>query len=181
MALKLIGWSMGTVTLTYEVEEAKERRRLLLQSWALRSGGNAGEFVPTSAALRQDPAIGWCGEQAVQESFGRCLIAPLLEDDVEHPTVRSDRTPKIKRPPPNTQVHFIKMPAVTRHWASTPDFRGKAWPKLQTPASTRLVRDAATAQGEHLFHIPVADRESVVYVDGVADDGRGEAMTEIPR
>jgi len=51
------GVERGTVTVTYEVEEAREWRRLLLPSWIQRSGGSAGQVVPTGAAFRQDPAI----------------------------------------------------------------------------------------------------------------------------
>src|SRR5205814_8733414 len=76
----------------------------------------------------------------------------------------------------NGEKHLIKVPLVPWLGASTLQLIGVILPKLQTPLADGFVRHIDAALKQELLHVAVAQRESIVQPDPVADDFAGEAV-----
>ena len=58
-------------------------------------------------------------KHTVQEALGSSLIAPLLDQDVQHNAVLIDGSPQPVAPSADLQRHFVQMPLVSGAYSSS--------------------------------------------------------------
>lgn len=68
------------------------------------------------------------------------------------------------------QKHLVEMPCVPRPRPSAPQPIGVILPELATPLTDGFIGDGDAALEQHLLHVAVAQGESIVEPDAVADD-----------
>jgi hypothetical protein len=61
-------------------------------------------------------------------------------------------------------------------WASTAKFSSEQRPKPQNPSPHRFVGDIQTALRKQIFDVAIAERETQIEPNGVADDRRRKLM-----
>jgi len=76
---------------------------------------------------------------------------------------------------------FVQVPNVAEAALTPLQFSGIVRPELLTPESYRFIRDDDSAFGEKILDIPEAQAETMVNLDGMADDFPRETMTVIAR
>ena len=118
-------------------------------------------------------------EQLAQQALGRLLVAPALDQNIEHIARLVDRPPLPVLPAGNGDHHLVKMPFVTAPRGPRPGGVGDLAAELETPLPHRLVADDDAADGQHLFHHAQAERKAEVQPDRVADDLSGKAVAGI--
>src|SRR4029450_9840272 len=115
-------------------------------------------------------------EQLAKEFLGGLLIAPALDQDVEHIIVLVDSAPQVMALPVNREEYLVQVPFVTWLGASTLQLIGVVLPKFQTPLANGLVGHVDAALKQDLLHVAVAQREAIIQPDAMADDLAGEAV-----
>ena len=75
--------------------------------------------------------------------------------------------------------HLVEMPLIARLLSLGAQVPRKLSPELQDPASDRLVRNVQAAFGQEFLDVAVAERETQIEPDGMADDVRREAVAGI--
>ena len=68
------------------------------------------------------------------------------------------------------EKHFIEVPFVARAGTPATELIGVLLPELLTPFADGFVRDEHAADKQEFFHVTMAERESVVKPDRMADD-----------
>src|SRR5215210_3342230 len=64
-------------------------------------------------------------EQLAAQALGGPLVAPALDQDVEHDPILVDGPPEPVLLSPDHQAHFVEVPLVARTGQPTPDLVGK--------------------------------------------------------
>src|SRR5215207_4171833 len=72
-------------------------------------------------------------EQLAKQAFGGLLVAPALDENVEHDPILVDRPPQPVLLSPDHQAHFVEVPFVARAWQPAPDLVGEVLPELAPP------------------------------------------------
>jgi hypothetical protein len=142
----------------------------------LFGGAIAAEFIRDDDPRHIPQAL----QQLAEESFRRVLVPPALHQDIEDMAILIDRPPQIVAFTPHAEKHLIQMPFVARSRAPAAQLIGIGLPKFPTPLSHRLIRQDDATLGHELFDIPIAEAETKVQPDAVADDLGREAMTLLP-
>src|SRR3954471_3989067 len=89
--------------------------------------------------------------QLAQQSLGCALIAPALDQHVEHDAVLVDRAPEPMLYPGDFDDNFIEMPFVSGRRQTPPDLISERLAELQRPLPHALVTDEDAARGQHLL------------------------------
>jgi len=118
-------------------------------------------------------------QQLVQQPEGRLLVAPALDEDVEHAAVLVHRTPEPVPLAPGRHHDLVAVPLVSSRGQPAPDLVRKALAELQPPLPHGFVADDDAACGEQLIHIAQAQGKAEVEPNGVADDLGREAMAGV--
>src|SRR4051812_13269627 len=64
-------------------------------------------------------------QQLAEQALGSLLVAPALDENVEHKSILVDGPPEPVLLAPDRQAHFVQVPLVTRAWQPTPDLVGE--------------------------------------------------------
>src|SRR5271169_4683900 len=115
-------------------------------------------------------------EQLAHQFHGCSLVSPWLHQQIENLAFVVDRAPEPKPPARNRYGHLIEMPTRCWPWASAAKFSGEHRPKLQNPSPHRFVGDIQTALRKQIFDVAIAERETHIQPNGVADDRRRKLM-----
>src|SRR4051794_569760 len=115
----------------------------------------------------RDPAL--LLEQLAEQALGGLLVAPVLDEDVEHTPILVDSPPEPVLRSPDHQAHFVQVPLVARTGQPAPDLVGEALAELARPLPHGLMAHVDAAGRQHLFDHAQAQREPEVQPNGVAD------------
>ena len=100
-------------------------------------------------------------EELPEELLRGPLVAPALDQDIEHVVVLIDGAPQVMTLPVDRQKHLVQVPFVAWLGAPTLQLIGVVLPKLQTPLPDGFMRDVDPACKEQLLYIAVTQREAV--------------------
>src|SRR4051794_28817599 len=78
-------------------------------------------------------------QQLAEQAFGGPLVAPLLDENVEHDPILVDGPPEPVLLSADHQAHFIQVPLVARTGQPTADLIGEGLPELARPLAHRLM------------------------------------------
>ena len=115
-------------------------------------------------------------EQLAKELLRRLLIPPALDQDVEDVVVLIDSAPQVMAFTIDGQEDFIKMLFVPWLGASMLQLIRVVLPKFQAPLADSFMGDVDAALAQELFHVAIAQRETRVEPDAMADDLAGKAV-----
>jgi hypothetical protein len=93
-----------------------------------------------------------------------------LHQEVEPVAVWIDHPPQRVRFAGEAEKDFIEVRLITRSGAAMPSLVRGRWPELPAPAAHGFMREDDAAGGHQLFAISVAQAETEVEPDTVADD-----------
>ena len=99
-------------------------------------------------------------EQRAQQALGRLLVAPALDQNVEHDAVLIHGTPEIMLLAGDLEHDFIQMPLVAGPGQPPPDDIGELLAELQAPLADGLVADLEAAEGQHLHDHAQGERKA---------------------
>src|SRR3954447_8155156 len=118
-------------------------------------------------------------EQLAEQTFGGLLVAPALNQDVEHDPILVDRPPQPMLLAADHQAHFVEVPLVARAWQPAPDLVGEGLAELARPLPHGLVAHVDAAGRQHLFDHAQAQREPEIQPHGMADDLAWKAVAGV--
>jgi hypothetical protein len=98
-------------------------------------------------------------EQLAQQAFSGRLIAPALEQNLEHDPVLINGPPEPVLHPGDLHRDLVQMPFVTGSRQPTPDLVGEGLTELETPLPYGLMADDDAACGEDLIDMAQAERK----------------------
>jgi hypothetical protein len=136
----------------------------------------AGELVGD-----HDPRLGavLSVKHTMQETLSGDLIAPVLNEDVQHDAVLINGSPQPMAFAADPQRHLVHMPLVAGASTSSTQLCGEGGSELGAPLSDRLVAHDDPAFGEEILNVTEAEMEAEVQPDGVSDDLGREAVAAI--
>ena len=115
-------------------------------------------------------------EGLAEELLGGLLVPPPLYEDIEHGAVLIDGPPERVALLVDREKDLVQVPCVTRSWTAATQLIRKLLAERAAPFPDGFVRHDHPTDEQEFFHIAVAERETVVEPDGVADDLPREAM-----
>src|SRR3954454_22975032 len=118
-------------------------------------------------------------QQLAKQTLGGPLVAPALDQDVEHDPILVDSPPEPVLRSPDHQAHFVQVPLVARAWQLAADLVGEGLAELARPLAHGFMAHVEAAGGQHLFDHAQAEREAEVEPHGVADDLAWKAVAGI--
>src|SRR3954471_7215098 len=118
-------------------------------------------------------------QQLPEQALGGLLVAPALDQNVEHDPILIDSPPEPMLRSPDHQAHFVQMPLVSRTGKPAADLVGEYLAKFARPLPHGLVAHKDAAGGQHLFDHAQAQRKAEVEPNGVADDLAWKAVTGV--
>ena len=118
-------------------------------------------------------------QQLAEQALGGLLVAPALDENVEHKPILVDGPPQPMLLSPDHQAHFVEVPFVARVWQLAADLVGEALAELARPLPHGLMAHEDAAGRQHLLHHAQAQGKAEVEPDGVADDLAWKAVAGI--
>src|SRR5437867_1469880 len=128
----------------------------------------AGEPVRHHHARR----IPQTSQSLLKKLSSSLLVSTWLHKDIESAAILINRTPQILQATADAEVHLVEMPRIAQLSTSSTNAFGVVLTELVAPGSDRLIRHHHAALGHQLLDIPIADRESEIQPNAVADDLR---------
>ncbi len=135
----------------------------------------AGEMFLRHAKIAQCSSVGWefIGHKGVRSKalllqqfahqLERCfLVAPGLNNDVQHLALTVDGAPQIHPLPVDRDKRLIQVPTPIWPGSQASQFADIGQPKLQRPASDRFIGHVDAAFCQKVFHVSVAERKPEV-------------------
>src|SRR4051794_14193248 len=118
-------------------------------------------------------------QQLPEQALGGPLVAPALDEYVEHEPVLIDGAPEPVLLTSNLHLDLVQRPLVSGSGQPAPDLVGEALAELARPLPDGLMAHVDAAGRQHLFHHAQAQRKAEVEPNGVADDLSREAIAGI--
>jgi hypothetical protein len=118
-------------------------------------------------------------QQLAKEVDGRGLVASSLNKHIQPLTLAIDGAPQIHALATDRYDHFIEMPPVVRFVSRKPQVSRDRRTKLQDPAADGLVADAQASRGQQILDVSVAQGESQIEPNRVANDFGWEAVAGV--
>jgi hypothetical protein len=109
-------------------------------------------------------------QQFPKELLGRALVRSAVHQDIKHVERLIDSSPHIVQFAVDFEKDLIKMALVAGACRSPAQLVGRVLPKGSTALTEGLVGQHDCALSQQLFEITIAERESIVEPDRVADD-----------
>jgi hypothetical protein len=109
-------------------------------------------------------------QQLTEELFRRLFIAPALHQDIQNIAMLVNCTPEIVLLALDGEEHLIQMPLIAGLATLPAQLVRILLAKCSAPLADRLVGKPDPAGGHELFHITIAEGESIVQPDRVRDD-----------
>ena len=119
-------------------------------------------------------------EQLAEEFLGCFLIAPALHQDIEDVVILIHSSPQIIALTIYGQKDLVQVPLVTGPGPTAPQPVGIVLSELLTPSANGFVGHDDAAFHEDLLYVAVAQGETVVEPDPMADDFAGKAVVLVP-
>ena len=119
-------------------------------------------------------------EQLAKKLLGGLLIASALHQDIKHVVVLIHGSPQVIPLAVDRDKDLVQVPFVTGPGPTAPQPLGIVLPKLTAPLADRFVGHLDTAFQEDLLNVAVAQVESVVEPDPMADNFAGKAVILVP-
>src|SRR5215213_109842 len=107
------------------------------------------------------------------------LVAPALNEDVEHHPVLIHRSPEPVLLPRDLHGNLVEMPCVSGTGQPAADLIGDALAELQAPLPYCLIADQNATSSKDLIHMPQAQRKPKIEPNGMADDLSREAVAGV--
>src|SRR5215217_7963098 len=89
-------------------------------------------------------------QQLAEQALGGPLVAPALDENVEHEAILVDGPPEPMLLSPDHQAHFVEVPLVSRVWQLAADLVGEALAELARPLAHGDVRAFASGEAGHV-------------------------------
>src|SRR5829696_8443563 len=86
-------------------------------------------------------------QQLAEQALGGPLVAPALDENVEHEAILVDGPPEPMLRSPDHQAHFVEVPLVARTGQPAADLVGEALAELARPLPHGLVAHGDAAGG----------------------------------
>src|SRR5829696_6600395 len=86
-------------------------------------------------------------QQLAKQAFGGPLVAPALDQDVEHDPILVDSPPEPVLLSADHPAHFVEVPLVSRAWQLAADLVGEALAELARPLPDSLMAHVDAAGG----------------------------------
>src|SRR3954471_6296654 len=118
-------------------------------------------------------------QQLAEQSLGGLLVAPALDENVEHEAILVHCAPEPVLLSPDHQAHFVQVPLVSSTGEPAPDLVGERLAKLARLLAHGFMAHVDAAGGQHLFHHAKAERKAEVEPHGVADDLAWKAVAGV--
>src|SRR3982751_5694001 len=118
-------------------------------------------------------------QQLAKQTLAGLLVAPALDQNVEHNPILVDGPPEPVLRSPDHQAHFIEVPFVARTGQPAPDLVGEALAELARPLPHGLMAHVDAAGRQHLFDHAQAQRKAEGEPHGVADDLAWKAVASV--
>src|SRR5689334_8932240 len=118
-------------------------------------------------------------QQLAQQALGRLLVAPALDQHVEHHPVLVDRPPEIVGLAGDLEHDLVEMPFITGSGQPPADEVGELLAELEAPLADGLVADLDATEGQHLLDHKQAERKPEVQPNRVADQLRRKAVAGV--
>src|SRR5215213_1707 len=106
------------------------------------------------------------------------LVAPALDQDVQHDPVLIHCPPEPVLLPCDLHGNLVEVPCISGTGQPTADLVGNALAELQRPLPYGFVADRDAARKD-LVHVAQAQGEAEIEPDGIADDLAREAVAGI--
>src|SRR5829696_9270646 len=120
-------------------------------------------------------------QQLAEQALGGPLVAPALDQNVEHDPILVDRAPEPVLLAGDHQAHVVEMPFVSHTGQPAPDLVGEALAELARPLAHGLMAHDDAAGRQHLFDHAQAQGKAEVQPHGVADDLAWKAVAGVER
>src|SRR3954453_17400013 len=120
-------------------------------------------------------------QQLAQQALGGPLVAPALDQHVEHNALPVDRPPQPVLLAGDLDLDLVQVPLVAGTGQPSADLVRERLAELEAPLPHGLVADDDAAGGQQLLDHPQAERETEIEPDGVADDLRREPVAGVGR
>ena len=118
-------------------------------------------------------------QQLVQQAFGRLLVAPALDEDVENKAFLIDRAPNRMFPAGDGDDDLIQVPFAATARSSSADAVYECPAEFQALRPDRLMCHRAAASRPHPLDHVQAQQEPEIAPDRIADHLAGVARASI--
>jgi hypothetical protein len=102
------------------------------------------------------------GQQLAQQPLGRLLVAPALDQDVEHDAGLVHGSPKPMLYPGNFEHDLVQMPFVAHPGKAATDLVGKLVPNFSAHCRTVFVADDDAAGRQQLLYYAQPERKAEI-------------------
>ena len=106
----------------------------------------------------------------MEGAFGGPLVAPRLQENVDHIAVLVHRPPEIVPAPADGDEQFVQVPGVAQPPLPLPEALSVLRPKPETPLADGLVGHRDPPLGQEISDVAEAQTEAVIEPHSVADD-----------
>jgi hypothetical protein len=106
-------------------------------------------------------------------------VPSTLHQDIEYIVVLIHRPPQVMPHAVDGQKHPVEVSCVARSGLSMPQLIGILLPELAAPLADGFVGHVDATCDQELLHVTVAQGESIVEPDAVADDLDGKAVVVV--
>jgi hypothetical protein len=120
-------------------------------------------------------------QQLAQQTFSSRLIAPALNQDVEHKPVLIHCPPKPVLHPGNFHRDLVEVPFIASPRQPATDLVGEGLAELETPLPYSLMADRDATGGEDLIDVAQAEWKAKIEPDGMVDDLGRKAIAGVAR
>ena len=125
--------------------------------------------------------FGTSGEHTLEKSLGCCLVATLLQQDIEFGTVLINRSPQQIRLAAQRNKHFVEVLGRARLATRSLNAMREARAEFVAPAPDRFVTDDHPALKQQLFDVARAQLKPEIPAHRATDNDRRKAVTAIKR
>jgi len=118
-------------------------------------------------------------QECSKESPRRTPVPTRLDEEIDQVTVLVNRTPQVLALTVDRDEDFVQEPRSAESTLAALQLPGVIGAELHAPLSNGFVRHDDAPFGQQILGFLEAQAVSVAQPHGVADDGRGKAMTKV--
>ena len=115
--------------------------------------------------------------QSAEKPLGSPRNPSTLQKNIDDIPILVDRPPQIMLFAPDLEEDLVDIERVAESPMLATQPLGKSRPELDAPKANRLVADGDTPLGQQIFDIPMAQIESMIQPDRIADDVGWKTVT----
>jgi hypothetical protein len=122
------------------------------------------------AAKYQLPTEGRPHKKLAEQAFSGRLVAPALNQNIEHKSVLVDGTPEPVLYTGNLHHNLVQVPFISHTRQPATDLVGECLAELEAPLPYGFMADDDAAGGEDFIDVAQAEWKAEIEPDGMADD-----------